>query len=359
MNTPCQLHFKTGEFSGSEDCLYLNVFTPSLATGSKLLPVIVHIPGGGFICGNGTMKELSNPESLVEKGVVVVSINYRVGVFGFFSLDIPEAAGNMGLKDQVKALEWVQRNIYKFGGDKDNVTLLGMSAGSASVEFQILSPMAKGLFHRAILQSGSAINEWAIGTHYEKLTLNLANKLEYKADTGDKRALYEFFLKVSSKDLTEASANVTANFPAKNLLLGFVPIVERIKEGAFLTTHPYTLFKEGNFTKVPFIRGFCRKEGFLTKITKPEQINELIAHKHFVDYFSHELEDNEKAKYSKKFTDTYFETANSNADRDPLAVDFFGDTRFAAGSWVASILSAKHGATGYAYIFSYEGKLNS
>lgn len=142
----------------SEDCLYLNVFSPS--ERQEPLPVMVWIHGGGFNNGSGTA-HLYDGSALARRGVVVVSINYRLGRFGFF--DHPalaegradeEAAGNYGLMDMVAALRWVQANAAAFGGDPGKVTIFGESAGGAAVTRLMISPDARGLFHRAVVQSG-------------------------------------------------------------------------------------------------------------------------------------------------------------------------------------------------------------
>ena len=106
------------------------------------------------------------PDFLITEDVVVVTINYRLGVLGFLSLEDPslDVPGNAGFKDQVLALKWVQNNISKFGGDPNNVTIFGESAGGAAIHLLVLSPMTKGLFHKAIAQSGCALNPWARGT---------------------------------------------------------------------------------------------------------------------------------------------------------------------------------------------------
>src|SRR6267154_774151 len=138
----------------SEDCLMLNVWTPA-NVAKKKLPVMVWIHGGGFVAG-ATSEPRQDGATLAEQGVAVVSMNYRMGIFGFFEL--PElikdsgknAAGNYGLLDQVAALEWVKKNIAAFGGDPGNVTIFGESAGSFSVSELMASPLAKGLFERAI-----------------------------------------------------------------------------------------------------------------------------------------------------------------------------------------------------------------
>ena len=147
----------------SEDCLYLNVWTNSLDTRAPRRPVMVWIHGGGFFAGFGG-EERHNGARLAQKGVVVVTLNYRLGAFGFLAhpalaAESPHhAAGNYGLLDQIAALQWVQRNIARFGGDPSRVTIFGESAGGMSVGSLIASPLAKGLFQRAILESGTGVN---------------------------------------------------------------------------------------------------------------------------------------------------------------------------------------------------------
>jgi para-nitrobenzyl esterase len=143
----------------SEDCLYLNVWTPKASAGAKL-PVMVWIYGGGFQAG-ATSEPRQDGERLAHKGVVVVSMNYRLGIFGFFShpeltKESPHhASGNYGLLDQAAALQWVRKNIAAFGGDPENVTIFGESAGSFSVSALMASPTSKALIHRAIGESGA------------------------------------------------------------------------------------------------------------------------------------------------------------------------------------------------------------
>lgn len=145
----------------SEDCLYLNVWTPAKSAAEKL-PVFVWIYGGGFVEGSSAVP-VYDGAGLASKGLVVVTVNYRVGVIGFLAHpDLTResdrnSSGNYGLLDQLAALEWVKRNIAAFGGDPNRVTIAGQSAGAASVHALVASPLAKGLFHRAIAQSGSGI----------------------------------------------------------------------------------------------------------------------------------------------------------------------------------------------------------
>ncbi len=149
---------------GSEDCLTLNVWVPAKTEAHSKLPVMVWIYGGGFVAGT-TSESRQDGAHLTQQGVIVVSMNYRLGVFGFFVH--PElakesehlAAGNYGLMDQTAALHWVHENIAAFGGDPGNVTIFGESAGSFSVSSQMASPLAKGLFEKAIGESGAAFSK--------------------------------------------------------------------------------------------------------------------------------------------------------------------------------------------------------
>ncbi len=142
----------------SEDCLYLNIYSPATDADDRL-PVFVWIHGGGYT-GGASSQNLYFGEALARKGIVVVTINYRLGLFGFFCH--PEliaesehgACGNYGLMDQTEALRWVKRNIAGFGGDPDAVTIAGQSAGAGSVGAQLTSPHAEGLFRSACVQSG-------------------------------------------------------------------------------------------------------------------------------------------------------------------------------------------------------------
>ncbi len=140
----------------SEDCLYLNVWAP--ASAAQPLPVMVWLHGGGFTIGAGSLPPYDG-KALASRDVVVVTVNYRLGHLGFFAHPaLEEEAGerlyNFALLDQIAALQWVQENIHAFGGDAANVTLFGESAGARSVLSLMASPKAKGLFHKAIIQSG-------------------------------------------------------------------------------------------------------------------------------------------------------------------------------------------------------------
>ncbi|ELU15692.1 hypothetical protein CAPTEDRAFT_125790 [Capitella teleta] len=137
----------------SEDCLFLNIWSPSLKMNGNL-PVMVFIYGGAFSYGYSNL--YSGLALTTFHDIIFISINYRLGAFGFLSTGDSAASGNWGLKDQIEALKWIQKYIHVFGGDPSNVTIVGESAGAMSVHYLTLSPLTKGLFKRAVSQSGSA-----------------------------------------------------------------------------------------------------------------------------------------------------------------------------------------------------------
>lgn len=138
--------------AGDEDCLYLNVYVPEVESKKKL-PVMVWFHGGGFTSGDSS-DNMFSPGYLLDKDVILVTVNYRLGIFGFFTLGNDDAPGNLAMWDQRESLVWVQNNIAAFGGNPNKVTIFGESAGGLSVSFQLASRKNKGLFHAAIVQSG-------------------------------------------------------------------------------------------------------------------------------------------------------------------------------------------------------------
>ncbi|XP_038211606.1 esterase FE4-like [Zerene cesonia] len=245
---------------GQEDCLTLNVYTPITQPATQL-PVMVFIHGGGFYDGSGTAS-IFGPKHLVSHEIVLVTINYRLNIQGFACLGIKDAPGNAGMKDQVAALRWVQRNIKAFGGDPDNVTIFGESAGSGSVSLHILSPMSKGLFHKAILQSGSSTAPWSMQFRPLYMTSLLTKVMGY--NTEDAHDLYNILMQKSDADL------VITRVPRKegNIIISeclYVPCVENIIDGEepFLTELPHDILSKGNYNKVPVMIGSNSHEGYL------------------------------------------------------------------------------------------------
>jgi para-nitrobenzyl esterase len=239
----------------SEDCLTLNIWAPSSAKPDKKspgLPVMVWIYGGGFASG-GASEARQDGEALARRGVIVVSMNYRLGVFGFFALpELAEespnhTAGNYGLMDQAAALAWVHRNIATFGGDPANVTLFGQSAGSASVGIQMASPVANTLFARAIGQSGA---EFPAAGHFMP-TLREAGQINAdwasRAFGSDKL----FYLRqLPADEILEATTSRTRPAPR------FSPIVD----GWFLPDYVPRIYAAGKQAHIPLLAGWVADE---------------------------------------------------------------------------------------------------
>ena len=157
------MEFRKGtSYTYSEDCLFLNIWTPETAREGDALPVIFYIHGGSFTGGSGTEKHFDGPV-WPREGVIGVTINYRLGPWGFLTLpELKEEAGitgNYGLFDQLTAMQWVKDNIASFGGDPENITIMGQSAGAMSVQQHVLSPLSKGLFQKAVMSSGGGVSK--------------------------------------------------------------------------------------------------------------------------------------------------------------------------------------------------------
>jgi para-nitrobenzyl esterase len=232
-----------GDELTGEDCLYLNIWAPANATSADRLPVVVYIYGGSFYIGSASMPLYAGDE-IAKKGVIYVAANYRVGVMGFMAHTEAtkesgnNASGNWGLLDQIAALEWVQRNIAAFGGDPSNVTLVGQSAGSMSINILQASPLAKGLFRRIVGMSGSMLG----GAIQSNPTLATAEAQGLKLQQA---------LKVTSLEEMRAisSDKVFAAAQAAGIQSG--PIVD----GYLLPESVDSIFKQGKQIDVPLLTG--------------------------------------------------------------------------------------------------------
>jgi para-nitrobenzyl esterase len=230
----------------SEDCLFLNVYTPADAKDKSKLPVMFWIHGGGY-SGGASSEPRHNGDFLPLKGVVLVTINYRLGVFGFLATEemakeANGAAGNYGLLDMVEALRWVKANIHGFGGDPNNVTIFGESAGSAAVSTLMASPAAKGLFQKAIGESGGALGEGILGQ--ESLADHTRKDSEWVASLGVK-SLQELRAMPTDKVLEAARKH------------GFGPDID----GVLLTESVADAYAAGRQAHVPLLAGWNSDEG--------------------------------------------------------------------------------------------------
>ncbi|GJQ72646.1 hypothetical protein Trydic_g1308 [Trypoxylus dichotomus] len=244
---------------GNEDCLYINVYSPKLPSDSSLLPVMVWIYGGAFIEGNSSYA-LYGPDRLVAEGIIFVSFNYRLGIFGFLSTNDNVAPGNIGLKDQIFALKWVQNNIKAFGGDPNKVTIFGVSAGAASVSYLTLSPLAEGLFNKAIMESGSALCLWTLSRTASKAAFKTGTKLGIVAFTS--QDLVSQLKTIPAYDLQRAANVAMGAVISPDPLNGLVyaPVIEPPHDGAVVTEASYEKLKQGNFIQVPQLMGYNSAE---------------------------------------------------------------------------------------------------
>ena len=240
------LWFELGKTS--EDCLSLNVWTPKKTSATKL-PVMVWIHGGGYLQGSGNIPRLNNPE-FVKQDVVLVTVNYRLNVFGFFAHpDLvqqsgDEMVGNYGLLDVIAALEWVQRNIHLFNGDPNNVTVFGESAGASLISYLMITPESKGLFHKAISQSAAV--GLAPDTHInERVGFNVSGMEIAKKFT--QRMGLE--LDQSMDQLRQLSSDeIIQKLDPRSV---FGPMID----GTLIPDHVGLLFAQGKQHDVPFLIG--------------------------------------------------------------------------------------------------------
>ena len=233
----------------SEDCLYLNVWT-SAKSDRERLPVLVYFYGGGFVTGDGSELRYDG-ESMAAKGIVVVTVNYRVGVFGF--LAHPEltkesahlASGNYGFLDQNAALQWVQKNITNFGGDPKRVTIAGESAGSISVSAHLASPLSKNLIAGAIGESGAMTGSLSATPHAK--AEEAGSKLAARFNAQSIAALRA----ISSQEMLDVASE-----GGWNSLGRFPPTID----GYFLTEAPATIYQAGKQARVPLLVGWNSQE---------------------------------------------------------------------------------------------------
>uniref|UniRef100_A0A674N0G3 Carboxylic ester hydrolase n=1 Tax=Takifugu rubripes TaxID=31033 RepID=A0A674N0G3_TAKRU len=245
---------------GSEDCLHLNIWVPQGKHVSSNLPVMIWIYGGGFMSGSSTGpgflgNYLYSGQEIADKGdVIVVSFGYRVGVLGFLSTGDSRLPGNYGLWDQHAAIAWVHRNIRLFGGDPDNITIFGESAGGASVSFQTLSPHNKGLVRRAISQSGDALSPWAVNEDPR----TMAERVALKAGCPVDERMVACLRSSDARNLTMSTPYIpdgTPDYPGiKHVLL--TPVVD----GDFLPDEPVNLFH--NTAEIDYLAGVNDMDGF-------------------------------------------------------------------------------------------------
>ena len=312
----------------SEDCLFLNVFTPAHAKNSSKLPVMFWIHGGAYFAGSAS-EPRHDGDFLPAKGVVLVTINYRLGVFGFLDTDelIAEgdgSAGNYGLMDMIAALRWVKANIAQFGGDPQKVTIFGESAGSFAVSTLMASPMAKGLFIRAIGESGSALGG------------GLGGQAAAKAAPAETAWVREALGVKSLAELRAMPAEAILAATRKHGAPAFAPVVD----GKVLTEPVAATYAEGKQAHIPLLDGWNRDEG---SFSAPKEMTaekwKAAAEKRFGD---------QAAAFLKAYPGA------DDAEAERASIDYAGDMFIAFGTWKWIEAQSK---TGEAPVYRYHFEL--
>jgi para-nitrobenzyl esterase len=311
----------------SEDCLYLNIWTPAKA---ERLPVIVWIYGGGFNNGSAAMP-LYWGDRLARKGAIVVTFGYRVGPLGFLAHpDLTQessgrSSGNYGLMDQIAALKWIQRNIAAFGGDPARVTIAGQSAGATCVSILMASPAAKGLFQRAIGESGGLFEPIALAPNWLLKNAEQDGKT-YAASLG--ASSLAALRAVPARDLFNAKANAISH-----------PVIEPI----VLPQAPYDVFASGRQNDVPLLAG-----------ANEDEARALVQDLDAVTAKSYEAEITKH--WGALPSPLYAQYPHAtDAEAQQARLDFERDLRFAWDDWTWVKLQARTGrSAAYAYRFAHK-----
>ncbi|XP_048515845.1 esterase FE4-like isoform X3 [Athalia rosae] len=334
---------------GGDDCLYLNVATTSL-TESR--PVMFLLHGGAFTLGDGGFA-LFSPDYLMESSnIVFVSINYRLGILGFLNLDDEVAPGNMGLKDQVAALQWVKENISRFGGDPNNVTIFGGSAGAASVHYLLLSPLAKGLFHKGIVESGVVLNPWAnieeTVSHARRLVSMLGR------DLTDPKEIVEFLRTVPHSELVIAQQKMLTDGDKNFLRYHFLPTIDNKSIRPLVHTDSFEEFVNQGID-VPVIIGYASHEGiYLLRGMNEEEYAKLDGDLESMVPKDLARKSPSKVKeIARAIRNYYFGDEKITADLVDNFVQFSGDYYFVRGIQKVVDVQMKKKSPMYLYRFSY------
>lgn len=333
---------------GEEDCLYLNIFKHNNKT--TISPVMVFIHGGGFYGGSSAI-DTYGPEYFMDIDIVLVTIQYRLGVFGFLSTEDKVISGNMGLKDQRRALQWVQENIRAFDGDPLKVTIFGNSAGSSSVHLHMISPSSKDLFAGAISQSGTALSAFSRirkGTS-RNITKHLAEMLNCPTNSSEE-ILQCLLLINSSRIQEEYSILQDSSYKVKRVL--FRPVIEELTEHAFLTTSP-----QFATTDKPWLVGVNANEGlFKINLNVLNETMSLIQTK-FDEYVPAIvfLEDNHSVSQEaiESIYNFYFKNTITTNDTIKSLEQLISDSWFI---WPTEKAIRQHKGILYCYLFDHLGQ---
>ncbi|XP_065091095.1 esterase E4-like [Ochlerotatus camptorhynchus] len=348
---------------GKETGLFMNIFSPGLPVEEKKnpkYPVMVWIHGGGFIGGSGD-SFVYDPAYLIQEGVVVVTLNYRLGPLGFLSLPSAGIMGNAGLKDQLLVFKWVKENIVSFGGNPDNVTVFGESAGSMSAYLHYLSPNSRKYFHKVICQSGVACSE----SFFQKDGADKARKLaiHFGYDGNDDSKVLETLLKAPAHLLIKHQNEVGSEHEKRLALqMFFRPVIEdAFSDDSIITEPPEKILKSFDTIKMPLINGCTDGEGILGIMLIQKRLKEFDQESdRLVPQLLGNLPDLEKRTLGKEIRQFYF--GNKKIDKSSLneLCNVLSDNIFITNTNVSTEWIAKYqpNVKQYHYRFCYDGRLS-
>ncbi|XP_055697381.1 juvenile hormone esterase-like [Phlebotomus papatasi] len=312
--------------SGSEDCLYLNVYRPSTWNWKKKLPVVVYIHGGSFLSFS-SKPELFGPEYIMDNGeVILVTLNYRLGILGFLCSGDEAVKGNFGLKDQQMALQWVATNIEYFGGDSSSVTLAGQSSGASCAHLHMMNSKSQALFHRVILMSGTALAPFMYPIDNAAQFRTIANFTGLKDfDTAATYNLAYQMKKVDAATFVETVELLYTFFATPPAPIR--PCIEGDWEGAFMTEDPRKVWAEGRYVQKPILVGTVKNDGAsLSLITLNEDLLDQF-NRNIYDYLPIQMEF--KPRYMSDVLKYYFGTRTTiDASNQEAYFKMLGDRMF-------------------------------
>lgn len=351
------------EIEGTEDCLYLNVYAPQKPRSEEPLPVMIFFHGGGFQCGSG-IKAFYGPDFLLDHDIVYVGVNFRLGPLGFLSTGQEDCPGNNGLKDQVMALKWVQENIKSFGGDSSKVTIFGESAGGASVTYHMMSPLSKGLFHKAISQSGTNLAAWARPAHPEvapQRAQALANMFGCHKNGDNWKSVINCLRLIDAANITRAFYDYFEW--DTDPMVPFPPVVEPDLPGAFITVHPRDLGKPHGLS-IPWMTGLTTDEGAMKSapiINLPElykDFNENFEKALPISLYYNHHDKSVQKSLTDQINQYYFGMRKLNLELHQNLTNLYTDGWFLAGTdeYLNIRLDQKERGPTFIYLFAHKGE---
>jgi len=358
---PQHLASKPDIWVGDEDCLWLNVFTRDLVV-AKRRPVVVWIHGGSFSRGSAAEYD---PDYLLDQDIVLVTLQYRLGMFGFLSTETKDAPGNYGMLDQVAGLQWVKRHISAFSGDPGSITIMGQQAGGASVHYHLLSPLTRGLFHRAVSMSGSALCWWAS----LKRPQERAKKLAKLVDCKENEEMDKMVACLRDTPMFQLM-NTHPNFYAwKHLqqtqepVTAWSPRVDPEAGMSFMPNEPIDLMTSGNFQHVPWMTGITDDEGatrayaFFEDMEGVREWEEKFAELGPLVFGLHDGQSEAPKIMAKKVKDFYLGPTPLEPSTPEGLVNAISDSSYAHPvDTAAKVHALKSAAPVFVYHFGYRGK---